>query len=107
MKTAVVGHVEWMGFAEVERVPRAGEIVHARAGFTEPSGGGAVAAVQLARLAGNCTFYTALGDDELGKRSKARLEDLGGRVGAAGRRDEGNRHGLTFLHDDHRRPVPR
>src|SRR4051812_32934981 len=101
MKTAVVGHVEWMEFLEVERVPRAGEIVHARGSFTEPGGGGAVAAVQLARLAGECTFYTALGNDELGRRAKARLEELGVRVEAAVRRDEPSRHGFTYLDDDH------
>ena len=31
-----------------------------------PAGGGAVAAVQIAKLAGACDFFTALGDDELG-----------------------------------------
>ena len=63
-RVAVVGHVEWVRFARVEKVPRAGEIVHAREAFEEPAGGGAVAAVQLARLADGATFLTALGDDE-------------------------------------------
>jgi ribokinase len=105
LKTAVVGHIEWMEFAEVERVPRAGDIVHARASFTEPAGGGAVAAVQLVRLAGNCTLYTAIGNDEVGQRSKARLEELGVRVEAAVRRDEPSRHGFTYLDDDHERTI--
>ncbi len=65
MRVAVVGHVEWIEFARVERVPRPGEIVHASATWEEPGGGGAVAAVQLAKLAGEATFFTALGDDEL------------------------------------------
>ena len=39
---AVVGHVEWVEFARVERVPRAGEIAHAEARLEEPAGGGAV-----------------------------------------------------------------
>src|SRR4051794_16036368 len=34
---------------------------------------GAVAAVQLARLAGECVFLTALGDDELGRLAKRSL----------------------------------
>src|SRR6185312_15695945 len=56
MRVAVVGHVEWIEFARVERVPTPGEIVHASDAWQEPGGGGAVAAVQLARLAGSCLF---------------------------------------------------
>jgi ribokinase len=77
---AVVGHIEWAEFAVVDRVPRAGDIVHADAPLEEPAGGGAVAAVQLARLAGSCTLFTALGDDEHGRRSVDRLAELGVRV---------------------------
>ena len=76
-RVAVVGHVEWVQFARVPHVPRAGEVVHAREPFEEPAGGGAVAAVQLARLAGSATLFTALGDDELARRSIARLKELG------------------------------
>jgi ribokinase len=74
---AVVGHVEWVKFARVSHVPRAGEVVHARDPFEEPAGGGAVAAVQLARLAGEAMLVTALGEDEHGHRSLARLHALG------------------------------
>ena len=83
VRVAVVGHVEWIEFARVERVPVSGEIVHVLESWQEPGGGGAVAAVQLAKLAGAATLYTALGDDELGHRSKAELEALGLRVEAA------------------------
>jgi ribokinase len=82
-KVAVVGHVEWVQFAHVQHVPRAGEVVHASDPFEEPAGGGAVAAVQLARLAGEALFVTALGDDEYGHRSVARLSELGVDVLAA------------------------
>src|SRR5262245_14629044 len=85
MRVAVVGHVEWVEFARGERVPEPGEIVQAREGWEEPAGGGAVAAGQLARLAGVCLFLTALGDDELGRRAKRELEALGVRVEAAWR----------------------
>lgn len=77
MRTAVVGHVEWVTFARVDHVPEPGEIVHANDVFERPAGGGAVAAVQLAKLAGNCTFYTALADDELGHRAKRELAGHG------------------------------
>jgi ribokinase len=76
-RVAVVGHVEWVQFARVPHVPRAGEVVHACEPFEEPAGGGAVSAVQLARLAGGATLITALGDDELARRSIARLHELG------------------------------
>jgi ribokinase len=58
-RVAVVGHVERVIFAAVERLPAPGDIVHARETWEEAAGGGGVAAVQLARLAGGCTFLTA------------------------------------------------
>jgi ribokinase len=77
VRCAVVGHVEWVEFARVPRMPGAGEIVHASEVWEDPAGGGAVVAAQLARLAGGCDFFTALGDDELCDRSVARLHELG------------------------------
>lgn len=96
MRVAAVGHVEWIEFVRGDHVPAAGEIVHAHDSFEEPAGGGAVAAVQLARLAGGATFLTALGDDELARRTRARLAELGVTVRAATREDP-TRRGLTFL----------
>jgi ribokinase len=84
-RVAVVGHVEWVLFARVSHVPRAGELVNATDPFEEPAGGGAVAAVQLARLAGEATLVTALGEDEHGRSSVARLRELCVNVHAAGR----------------------
>jgi ribokinase len=92
----VVGHVEWVQFARVDHVPLAGEVVHASDPFEEPAGGGAVAAVQLARLAGVCTLYTALGDDEHGRRSITRLSELGVSV-RAGLREAPTRRAVTLL----------
>src|SRR5690348_11178154 len=80
MRCAVVGHVEWAEFVRVERVPAAGEIVHALEWWEEPAGGGAVVAAELARLAGGCELFTALGGDGLGARARAGLEALGIRV---------------------------
>ncbi|HEX8744074.1 MAG TPA: PfkB family carbohydrate kinase [Thermoleophilaceae bacterium] len=105
MRAAVVGHVEWVEFARVERVPLPGEIVAARGGFAEAAGGGAVAAVQLARLAGDCTLYTALGDDEVGARARERLEELGVRVEAAIRPGEPTRRAFTHLDDAGERTI--
>ncbi len=97
MRVAVVGHMEWAEFARVERVPAPGEIVQAAEGWEEPAGGGAVAAVQLARLAGECLFLTALGDDDLGHRAERELQALGVRVEAAWRSEPQRR---AFVHLD-------
>jgi ribokinase len=96
VKVAVVGHVEWIQFARVERVPSPGEIVHASEAWEEAGGGGAVAAVQLARLAGSCLFITALGDDELGHRAEGELARLGVRV-ATGWRPEPQRKAYVYV----------
>ena len=97
MRTAVVGHVEWVEFARVQRVPEPGEIIRAESSFAEAAGGGGVAAVQLARLAGECTLYTALGDDNVGERARARLTGLGVRVEAAVRAGEPTRRAWTYV----------
>jgi ribokinase len=97
MRVAVVGHVEWIEFARVEHLPAQGEIVHAHEDWQEPGGGGAVGAVQLARLAGECLFLTALGDDDLGHRAKRELEARGVRVEAAWRPEPQRR---AFVHLD-------
>jgi ribokinase len=52
VRAAVVGHIEWVEFLHVPRVPAAGDIVHASDVFEQAAGGGGVAAVQLRKLAG-------------------------------------------------------
>ena len=104
MRTAVVGHVEWIEFGHVEHVPRAGDIVHATDPWEEPGGGGAVAAVQLARLSGDCIFFTALGEDERGASSRRRLADLGVRVEAV-TREEPTRRGVVFVDANGERTI--
>jgi ribokinase len=96
-RVAVVGHVEWVEFARVHHVPVPGEIVHALETWQEPAGGGAVAAVQLARLAGECLFLTALGDDELGHRAAQELTELGVRIETVWRPEPQRR---AFVHVD-------
>lgn len=101
---AVVGHVEWVLFAHVPHVPCAGEVVHAEVPFEEPAGGGAVAAVQLARLAGGSALVTALGDDEYGRRSLPRLAELGVDVQASFR-DTPSRRAVTLVDDAGERTI--
>ena len=104
MRTAVVGHTEWVEFGRVERLPGHGVIAHATDTWEEPGGGGAVAAVQLARLSGSCTFYTAFGDDERGEWSRRELERLGVRVEAA-LRAEPTRRAVTLIDADGERTI--
>jgi len=77
VRVAVVGHTEWVQFVKLDRVPKAGEIVHAADAWEEVGGGGAVAAVQLRKLAGEADFFTALSEDDVGLAALARLEALG------------------------------
>ncbi|HEX9374624.1 MAG TPA: PfkB family carbohydrate kinase [Actinomycetota bacterium] len=103
-RVAVVGHTEWVEFALVRAVPRQGEIVHASGTFAVPAGGGPVAAVQLAKLAGGAAFFTALGDDELGHRTEDGLRVLGLEVHATFR-PEPQRRAFTFLDDAGERTI--
>ena len=103
-RVAVVGHVEWVQFARVPHVPRVGEVMHARDPFEEPAGGGAVAAVQLARLAGEAVLVTALGEDEHGRRSVARLRELGVEMWAA-RRAAPTRSAVTLVDEAGERTI--
>jgi len=96
VRVAVVGHVEWIEFVRVDHVPAPGEIIHAGETWSEAAGGGAVAAVQLARLAGTSTLYTAIGDDELGRNVAPELERLGVVVHAAVRPGP-QRRGFTYV----------
>lgn len=104
MKLAVVGHVEWIEFLRVEAVPRPGEIVGARESWSEPAGGGGVAAVELARLAGEAALYCLLGADGLGKQARAGLEAAGVRVHAAEGVDK-QRRGFCYLDEVGERTI--
>jgi ribokinase len=104
LRVAVVGHVEWVDFARVERLPKRGEIMQASEWWSEPAGGGAVSAAQLARLAGRSTLYTAFGSGGLGEQARTRLEALGVRVEAVAR-DEPQRRGFTFVDAEGERTI--
>lgn len=96
MKAAVVGHVEWIEFMRVSKVPTAGEIVYANEWWEAPGGGGSVAAMQLLKLARGCSFFTALGDDDIGRRAHRELLELGLEVHAVFR-PRPTRRGVTHV----------
>jgi ribokinase len=96
-RVAVVGHVEWVDFAVVDRLPRQGEILHARETFAAPGGGGAVAAVHLARLASSALFLTAVGGDAAGAEAARRLAAVRGLETHAAVRAGPQRRAFTYL----------
>jgi ribokinase len=104
MRVAVVGHVEWITFARVDRVPEAGGIAHATETWSGAGGGGGVAAVQLAKLAGTCELFTAFGDDGTGRRAARELEGAGVRVHAA-RRPDPTRTAVCLVDRDGERTI--
>jgi len=83
MRVAVVGHVEWIRFTRVDRVPGPGEIAHSFDDWEQTGGGGGVAAVQLALLADEAHLFTVLGNDALGRTARTELERRGVVVHAA------------------------
>jgi ribokinase len=103
MRVAVIGHVEHVEFAPVDRIPGPGEIAHAGQGWAVAAGGGAVAAAQLAKLAGSCEFFTVLGDDELGRRCRDEVGAQGVTVHTVF--EESQRRALTLVEPDGERTI--
>ncbi len=104
MKAAVIGHVEWAEFAPVEQVPKQGDIVEVPETFELAAGGAAVAAVQIARLAGSCLFMTAVGGGSQGELIAPELTERGLRVEAA-RRSTDQRRAFVYLDSDGERTI--
>jgi ribokinase len=104
VKMSVIGHVEWVTFARVDHLPSVGEIVHASEWWDIPAGGGAAAAVQLAKLVPGASFYTALADDDLGHRAAHELAQLGVDVHAVFR-PTSSRRALTHVDADGERTI--
>jgi ribokinase len=103
-RVAVVGHIEWITFARVDRVPAAGDIAHATETWSGAGGGGGVAAQQLAKLAGSCDLFTALGQDEIGARAARELAAAGIEVHAA-RRTSPTRQAVCLVDQDGERTI--
>jgi ribokinase len=104
-RLAVVGHVEWVDFIQIERLPHQGEVVHAWGAFSRAAGGGGVVAVVLAELGAEVDFYCALGDDALGHAAAEQLAERGVTVHVGWRQDEPTRRALTLLEGDGERTI--
>jgi ribokinase len=104
VRAAVVGHVEWIEFVPVERLPRAGEIVGAGETWEEAGGGGSVAAVQLSLLADSVLFFTVLGMDERGRRAYSELRERDIEVHASFV-EMRQRRGITYVDETGERTI--
>ncbi len=105
LRLAVVGHVEWVSFVMVERLPSAGQIQHALETLEQPAGGGAVVAAQFTRLTNRpVAFYTALGRDALGERAAAELRAMGLELHVAWRATP-TRRAITFVEASGERTI--
>ncbi len=105
LRLAVLGHVELVSFVGVSHLPSPGEILRADDFHECAAGGGAVVAVQLARLLGHpVPFFTALGRDAIGERAAAELTALGLELHVAWR-DAPSRRAITFVDADGERTI--
>jgi ribokinase len=105
MRVTVVGHVEWVDFIPVARLPQPGEVVHATGAFTRAAGGGGVAAVVLADLGAEVEFFCALGEDDHGRRAAEQLRHRGVNVHVAWRRGQPTRRAVTMLEQGGERTI--
>tara|TARA_Y100001968_G_scaffold315814_1_gene342849 strand:- start:3400 stop:4251 length:852 start_codon:yes stop_codon:yes gene_type:complete len=105
LNLAVVGHVEWVTFLKVDKLPKAGIISHSLHSLEEPAGGGALAAFQMRSLTkSKVHFFTALGKDDAGEKSYERLKNLGLELHIAWR-NEPTRKGISFVDSDGERAI--
>jgi ribokinase len=104
VRVAGVGHIEWVDFIGVDRMPRPGEVIHARSAFTRAAGGGGVASVALARLGAEVDFFLALGRDADGKAAAEQLREQGVRTHVAWR-SEPTRRAVTLLEHEGERTI--
>src|SRR5438477_5864593 len=103
-KLAVVGHVEWVDFIPVKRLPRGGEVIHAPGAFTRAAGGGGVVAAVLAELGAEVDFFCALGRDAHGQAAAEQLAARGIHLHVAWRAQP-TRRAVTLLEGGGERTI--
>lgn len=103
-RIAVVGHVEWVDFISLARLPGEGQIAHAERAITRAAGGGGVAAAVLAEEGAEVDFFCALGRDADGEAAAAQLTERGIRLNVAWR-ERPTRRAITLLTDAGERTI--
>lgn len=104
-RVAVVGHVEWVDFIPVPRLPVGGQVVHAQGAFARAAGGGGVVAAVLAGLGAQVDFFCALGADGHGRAAAEQLAERGVGVHVAWRPDAPTRRAVTMLESGGERTI--
>ncbi|KGF90655.1 MULTISPECIES: carbohydrate kinase family protein [Prochlorococcus] len=94
---AVIGHVEWMNFLNVDKLPKPGVISHSKKSLEYPAGGGSIIAKTLSELTLNqIHFFTALGKDDYGDKCFKILSNMGINLHVAWR-DKPTRKGFSLI----------
>ena len=105
LKFAVIGHIEWINFIEVDQLPQPGLISHSKRSFEYPAGAGSVIAKRLSELTNSKVhFYTALGHDFYGKQCLNILENMGIKLHVAWR-DQPTRKGFSLTDSEGERSI--
>ena len=105
LKFAVIGHIEWINFLKVDSLPKSGVISHSQISYEQPAGGGAVIAKTLRELTHNKVhFFTSLGKDYHGKKSKNILKKMGIDLHVAWR-DKPTRKGFSLTDSEGERSI--
>ena len=102
---AVIGHVEWINFLKVDQLPIPGVISHSKNSHEYPAGGGSIIAKTLSELTLNqIHFFTALGNDDYGKKCFNILSSMGIKMHVAWR-DKPTRRGFSLIDSQSERAI--
>ena len=105
LKFAVIGHVEWINFIEVDQLPKPGLISHSKKSIEYPAGGGSVIAKRLRELNDSeVHFFTALGNDFFGTQCFNILENMGINLHVTWR-DKPTRKGFSLIDTEGERSI--
>ena len=105
LNLAVVGHIEWINFLKVDQLPKPGVISHSERSLEYPAGGGSIIAKILSELTLNQVhFFTALGNDDYGKKCFKILSNMGIKLHVAWR-DKPTRRGFSLIDTNGERAI--
>ena len=105
LKFAVIGHIEWINFIQVDNLPTPGTISHSIKNIERPAGGGSLIAKTLADLTDNDVhFFTSLGNDYHGKQSFKILQEMGLKLHVAWR-NKPTRKGFSLIDNRGERSI--
>ena len=105
LRFAVIGHVEWMNFLEVDSLPKAGLISHSKRSLEMPAGGGGVIAKTLREITtGDVHFFTSLGHDFYGIQTKEIFKKMGIHLHIAWRNSP-TRKGISLVDQSGERSI--